>query len=231
MDASRQKLGQLEIFVGLSPDELDALAKRVRWRRYGAKHEVFGHTDDSQDVYFVIEGSVRVSVYSHGGKEVSFRDLQAGEMFGELSAIDGQPRSAGVVTLTDTVLAAVTAGAFREMLADYPPVAMATLKRLTKLVRALSDRVFEFSALQVRNRIHAELLRMAGEQAGAGNTVLLSPAPRHADIASRVSTHREAVTRELNRMARAGMIERRGSDMVIRDVERLAEAVHAVMGD
>ena len=96
---------------------------------------------------------------------------------------------------------------------------------LVGLVRKLSDRVVEFSVLTVRNRIHSELLRLALERDGGGNTVTLSPAPRHADIASRMATHREAVTRELNALADNGLIDRQPGALIIADVSGLKRLV------
>ena len=98
---------------------------------------------------------------------------------------------------------------------------------LVDLVRKLSDRVVEYSVLTVRNRIHAELLRLAREQIVDGNTATLSPAPKHADIAGRVATHREAVTRELNVLVGEGCMERRPGALVISDVSRLERLVKA----
>ena len=77
-----------------------------------------------------------------------------------------------------------------------------------KKIRALTTRVYEFSTLAVKNRIQAELLRLARLASGDGKRARVAPAPTHSEIASRVATHREAVTRELNRLARLGLIER-----------------------
>jgi CRP-like cAMP-binding protein len=118
---------------------------------------------------------------------------------------------------------------FWTVVEHYPQVAAAVMRHLVGLVRALSGRVFEFSTLAVKNRIHAELLRLAREVSRLNSaTVLLSPAPTHAEIASRISTHREAVTRELNEMVRAGLIERRSGGLIICDIERLARLVEDV---
>ena len=89
--------------------------------------------------------------------------------------------------------------------------------------------MFEFSTLTVSNRIHAELLRLAGGDAGKQNAVI-SPPPRHAEIASRVSTHREAVTRELNVLARAGILKQEREALHILDLPKLAHMVHEVLG-
>ena len=103
--------------------------------------------------------------------------------------------------------------------------------RLTRLVRALSERVVELSTLTVRRRIQVELLRLARETAPGQKCAVIFPAPTHAELASRVSTHREAVTRGLGELARAGIVEKRGGTLVIRDVEALAAMVNEVLSE
>jgi hypothetical protein len=102
----------------------------------------------------------------------------------------------------------MSAAAFRELLHSEPRVALALLPQLVMKIRALTTRVYEFSTLAVSNRIQAELLRLASLVPRAGKRARIDPAPTHTDIASRISTHREAVTRELNRLSRSGLIER-----------------------
>ena len=99
------------------------------------------------------------------------------------------------------------------------------LDRLTKTIRALTTRVYEFSTLAVNNRIQAELLGLANLGPKEGKNARIVPAPTHVEIASRVSTHREAVTRELNRLSRIGIIERRGGTLLVKDTDRLSEMV------
>jgi Mn-dependent DtxR family transcriptional regulator len=64
-----------------------------------------------------------------------------------------------------------------------------------------------------------------------GNAARIVPAPTHVEIASRVSTHREAVTRELSRLSRMGLIERRGGTLAVKDLDRLAKMVHEASGE
>jgi CRP/FNR family transcriptional regulator, cyclic AMP receptor protein len=160
---------------------------------------------------------------------VSFRDLPAGEMFGELSAIDGLPRSCSVVALTDTLVAVMSASLFWDLLRGHESVNAYILRRLTRLVRVLSERVVEFSTLTVQQRIQAELLRLARETAPGQKCAVIVSAPTHGELASRLSTHREAVTRGLGELARAGIIEKRRGGLVIRNVEALAALVDEVL--
>src|SRR5690606_30299797 len=147
-------------------------------------------------------GEARVTIYSLAGKLVSFRELEPGEVFGEYPAIDRGPRSASVEARTDCLVAALPGAAFRKLVAAEPIVAQAMLPQLVMKIRALTTRVYEFSTLAVSNRIQAELLRLARLAANEGSVARIAPAPTHTEIASRVSTHREAVTREFTRLSR-----------------------------
>jgi len=220
----------VRLLQSLDPDELRALAKRCHWHRYKAGQQIISYRDTATEVYFVIGGKVRASICSRSGREVTFRDLEAGQMFGELSAIDRRPRSASVVTLTESLIVSMSAEVFREVRETHPEIAELLLQQTVDLVRDLSDRVYEFTALGVRNRIHAEVLRLALDHMRERNAAEIVPAPTHADIASRISTHREAVTRELNELHRAGLIDRAGHAIIVKDVARLRRLVQDVGG-
>jgi CRP-like cAMP-binding protein len=221
-------LAAVEIFRDLDRAGLSAIARQCAWRTYAAEQQIVGQLDESREVYFVLSGRARVNLYSPDGRDVTFRDIGPGDIFGELAAIDGAPRSANVVALVDTTIASLRANEFWQVLRDHPAVAAATLRRLVRLVRSLSERIYEFSTFAVRNRIHAELLRLGRDHTIAANQATIDPAPTHAEIASRISTHREAVSRELSDLVRAGVIVRQGQALLIKDVARLAHLVETV---
>ncbi len=157
-----QSLASVRLLAGIARDELSELAKTCTWRRYSAGQQITGQFDKTTDVYFITEGKVRAISYSLAGKEVSFRDIDAGGTFGEFAAIDGAPRSTSVVALEDaSLIAALPSDRFRNILERHPQVTSALLKRMTRLARALTERVFESNTFPVANRIHAELWRLA----------------------------------------------------------------------
>ena len=123
------------------------------------------------------------------------------------------------------------APAFRKLLQTEMVVSQALIRDLVKNVRTLTQRVYEFSTLAVNNRIQGELLRLASLAPKDGKSARIDPAPTHSEIASRVSTHREAVTRELNRLSRVGIIERQDKTLIVRDVERLTAMLHEMTGE
>jgi CRP/FNR family transcriptional regulator, cyclic AMP receptor protein len=220
------------ILADMPQERLEQLAGTCKWQDYAAGEQILSYDDPSTDVFFLAAGKVRVIIYSASGKAVVFADLRPGAMFGEIAAIDRLARSAGVEAIEPSTIASLTAREFESLLLREPAVTVATLRHVTAEVRRLSERVIEFSTLAVQNRIHAELLRLAA--AGARQPqgqVLLSPAPSLADIADRISTHREAVSRELSRLASTGLLHREGSDLRITDVARLERLVREARAD
>ena len=224
-------LAGIAIFSALPPNALETVHRRCSWRRYEQGEPIVDYLDASDDVFFVAAGEVCVTIYSLAGKAVSFRNLVTGDIFGEYAAIDGEPRSASVEARTGCLIASMPAKDFRKLLKSEPVVAQAVIRALVRNVRTLTKRVYEFSTLAVNNRIQAELLRLASLAPREGKGARLDPAPTHADIASRVSTHREAVTRELNRLSRIGLIERQHGTLIVRDLGRLAAMLQEMTGE
>ena len=213
---------------GVPLPALETLAGQCRWRRFEAGQRVFSRESLDRDVYLIVSGKVRVAAYSGAGQQVTYRDLEAGTWFGDLAAIDELSRSADVEALEETLLASMSPAVFRRLLHEHPEVCDRMLLRLVTLIRDLSDRVFDFSTLGVQNRVHAELLRLAKQAGVEKNRARIDPAPKHTDIASKVSTYREQVTRELSALAKQGLLVRDGQTLVIPDVGRLERIVAEV---
>ena len=223
-------LASVELFQDLGHDDLADLAGLCRKERYSKGQQIIGHKDDSRDVYFVQAGRVGIILFSQSGKEIGFRQLDAVDMFGDIAAIDSNVRSASVIALSNVELAQISSLDFRRLLASHPVVNQRLMERLVRLIRSLTERVYEFSALGVRHRIHAELLRLAKRHMSGDKVANISPIPTHADIAGLVSTHREAVSREFSQLASEGLIERRGQNLVVHDVQKLEDMVFAQDG-
>lgn len=205
---------------GLDPEDREALLALLNRHGYGPEEVVISHLDTNRDVFFLFEGRVRVTIYSEGGKAVDYRDIQPGGFFGEIAAIDGGPRSASVIALDPIRGGWLRQRDFAQMLATRPGFARALLVHLAGQVRRLTERVFEFSTLAVRERLVMELIRL-GEAAGTGDRAAITPAPTHFDLAARISTHREAVSREMSALRKAGVLRKEENTLVIRSLDRL----------
>src|SRR6185312_14089740 len=193
----KTSLQGISLFAGLESHVLEQIHKNCAWRSYEPGDWIVNYLDNSNDVFFIANGEVRVTIYSVSGKAVSFCDLGTGEVFGEYAAIDGQSRSASVQARSSCEIASLSAASFLKLLGNER-VLNELLRKLVKTIRMLDRRVYEFSTLAVNSRIR---------------------------------THREAVTRELTRLTRLGILERQGHVLVVKDVDRLELIVHDAVGE
>jgi CRP/FNR family transcriptional regulator, cyclic AMP receptor protein len=214
----------------LSAERLTSVEQACRYKRFAAQEQIVDRDSATTDVFFVVRGSVRVVNYSILGREIAFDEVTAGNYFGELSALDGQPRSASVMALEDTLILALPRSLFLNLLSEHPNIALQVMMRLAKIVRTADERIMDLSTLAAHNRVHAELLRQARIHIVDGGSARIEPVPVHSDIASRVSTTRETVARVLNDLARRGIVERTKDALLIHDLGRLRNMVQEVRG-
>lgn len=214
-------LQRVDILKGLDARALREIADQCNWTRYKRNQYVIRRAGADRNVYFVIAGMVRVSAQAGRGRQIILRDLAAGEIFGEHSAIDGRTHYADALAARESLVASMPPEAFRAMLANHASVREHVLRRLSGSVRELADRLIDFGAQRVRPRVWVELLRLARHAGVQANAARIEHAPAHRDIASHVGTSREEVTRELSRLGRKGLLERDGRALVLRDVAAL----------
>ncbi|MDW6020748.1 Crp/Fnr family transcriptional regulator [Mesorhizobium sp. BAC0120] len=205
----------------LGEADLAALAERWSARTYRQNELIIAHGDTGRDVFFLIEGRARVTLFSEDGREIAYRDVEPGDIFGELAGIDGKARSASIVALEQSRAARLPAAAFRDIVRTRPDFAWTLLEHLSAQLRRMTERVFEFSTLVVRQRLIHELLRRAEEHEQGGEEVEICPAPTHFELAATISTHREAVSREMSTLAKRGLVAKRGNRLVLRDLAAL----------
>ena len=208
----------------------EAVERQCRWRNFKADEQIIDRQSTSRDVYFVANGKAQVVMYSLSGREITFDDLETGGHFGELASIDGQPRSANVVALENTTVAIMSPDTFNRLLSDNPGIAEQLMVRMAEVIRTSTDRIMDLSTLGANNRVYGELLSLCKLRLRNDNTARIKPIPNHADIASRVSTTRETVARVLSDLARAGLVSREPTELLITDVAKLTNMVEEFRG-
>lgn len=222
----------LDSLTKLLPAPLgERLAGQARLMTLRAGQIVIGHQDETSDVFVVLEGNLRVELASLNGREIILADAGPGDLFGEFAALDDQPRSATVTAVSAVILASIPGAAFRATVLGDPVSADWIAQRLVRHIRLLTERIFELNALAVRSRLHCELLRLCLGAGIADNRAFISPAPTHVQFASRIGTHREAVTREFQYLQKQDIVIQQGRELRVNDVEKLAEIVRAAAGD
>lgn len=214
------------------PDALrEVLLARSRPQQVKSGQVVIVSGEATRHVYLVVEGTMRTALFASTGREVAIRDIAQGELFGEMAALDGLPRSSTVVAASDATLAVVSEQDFTAAIAQDGLAALWLLRRFSMMVRLLTQKVFELSALPVHSRLHCELLRMAADGTSLGSAVLIDPAPTHADLAARVGSHREMVTREFRYLSDQGILRQQGRKLTLLNLAQLMHEIQRVSGN
>jgi CRP/FNR family transcriptional regulator, cyclic AMP receptor protein len=221
-------LARLAFLQGAEPAALAAAAPLARWLAVGTGELVLDFGDATDDVFLVAEGAVRVVVRTPLGLEVILGDLGPGEVFGEMAAIDGAPRSASVTALHAARLCRLPAAAFLDLALRSPAVGLRLMRVLTARLRLQDQRLFERDVLPVRHRLASELLRLSRPREGDGpaGRVVSPPPPQHV-LAARIGARRETVSLMLAELAREGLVEVSARAVALPRPEALRAAIDA----
>ena len=216
---------KIALFSEVSEKQRALLDQKIVTRVFHEGELILDFEDQSRDVLFILSGKVRVLYRSVLGREVILADLEQGDFFGELSAIDGQGRSANVTALQKCEIAIVPQALFTQLAISEPSIADVILKTLVSRIRALDLRFSEMSVLKTNERLYSELLRLSRPRRGQAGQRIISPPPFHHHLAGRIGCRREVVSRELSRLMKAGIIEKSRGGLVLIDVEELEQRI------
>jgi len=197
------------------------ISAKCSHRRYQRNDWVVAPHELNNDVFFLECGFVRLQLPKEVGREIVFHDLQARDFFGGEEAIHCEPRTAGVLALTDVAVTRMPGRTFTELLRTYPDMCDQFLQRLAEEIHVLVNRVNELSTLDIRHRVYAELLRLCRRKAEGGGRAMISPPPLHTEIAARIGARREPVSREMKALERVGILKRSRCAVEIVDTQRL----------
>jgi CRP-like cAMP-binding protein len=222
-------LRRLPFFRDIAEAALADFARQFHWHHHAAGEVVIEASEAGDQVFFVIEGEVRVVIRTASGQEMIFNDLGAGEFFGELAAIDGVVRSANVTALLRTRLLSVPGPAFMRFVLSEPLLCQRLLHLLAARLRAKDERILESVVLTARHRLMSELLRLSRDR-GGGERTISPPPPQHV-IGARIGLRREVVSRELAKMARAGLLTVGRRAIVLHRPEALRAEIDARLSD
>ncbi len=222
------RLAGIKLFKGLDID-LERFEARANWRRFDPEEVLVDFDEPSTDVYFLLTGEVRVLMRTASGKEVILHEMRPGDLFGELAALDGVPRSANVTALTRGEACVMPALVFKELLFSHQPVAERLFCLMAARIRELNARFMEQTVLDLRHRLYSELLRLSTPRQDRSGERVITPPPFHHIVAARIGCRREQITREFTMLTQEGLIERTRGALILRQPDvlkaRVAEAL------
>ncbi|MGB5339929.1 MAG: Crp/Fnr family transcriptional regulator [Gammaproteobacteria bacterium] len=197
-------LGNISLFSDLADEDLKVLTKHTVTRVY-PKNNVIIHEGDSSDALFVVvSGRVKAFLSDEKGKEIVLNHHGPGEYFGEMALFDDEPRSASVITLEKTSLSMISKSDFEACLRTNPQVALHVIRGLIKRLRIATDNVRSLALMDVYGRVARILLQLAEQDDGQ---LIIREKLTHQDIADRVGSSREMVSRIFKDLKSGGYIE------------------------
>lgn len=217
------QLAKIKLLQGLSEVELIDLARAARWHRFEEGEVIFDRQSDCRGVYLVVEGEVDVVNFSSQGREIAYARVREGDFFGELSAIDGQPRSANIVAQSNCRIAELSRETFTELLKERPQIAFRVLQKMVGIIRTADERIMDLATLGAHQRVCIELLRLAKDDPVKPGSWMIYPLPTQAEIAALASTTRETVARVMGQLSDDGFIRKVHKTVYIDSRDKLAE--------
>lgn len=206
-----------------------AIADLGERRRYAPGDLLFVEGDRSHSVYVCLEGRVRIFLTLPSGRELLVGIKTPGDEFGELSALDGRPRSASAATIDRTVVAEIRADRFMELLVEEPHLSVAVCQSLSAELRRANERLVtrnSDSAVVRTGRMLVELASMRMRHGGPEGSFEL--ALTQSDLAGWIGATRESTARALARFRRAGLVETGRGRITVLDVVGLNRLVATV---
>ena len=195
----------------LQDELLKAIATRGGIRNFPAQAVLINEADDSDSIYIIVKGRVKVYGSSATGREIVYNTHGPGEYFGEMS-LDDRPRSASVMTLEPTTCVVVTGASVRDFLASHPDFALHLIRKLIGLVRRSTDNVKSLALEDVYTRVARVLLELAQEEDGRQ---MIADKLTQQDIADRVGASREMVSRIFKQLTQGGYVALEGRRIVL----------------
>lgn len=217
-------LKQAPLFESLNEKELHSLSE-VCLPRIFPKDKIVIMAEEERDSLFVIhKGQVKVSIVNEEGKEVILSILGDGNFFGEMSLLDGHPRSANVTTMQETELLMVKRADFLQLIQTTPQIAIKLLSVLAGRLRKTDRKIEGLALSDVTGRITQTLLQLAEEQGVATpEGILVRNRPTHQDLANMSGTTRETVSRILKRLHTQEYIVHKGKDLLILSIQPISD--------
>jgi CRP/FNR family cyclic AMP-dependent transcriptional regulator len=210
-----QYLSRMDIFQGLSREEVEGLFARSALRQYPKGALLFAPDDPAEYLYVLKEGTVELYRLSEEGKRLNIRRMGPESIFGEMGLL-GQTLHGCFAEATEPSLVCVaTRESVEEMLVRHPRVAVRLLRVVGQRLREAEDQLARFAFRPVQARLAAFLLQHCDEATGNVHGFT------HEEIGESIGALRSTVTQSLGELARAGVVEVKHKCVRVRDLDAL----------
>lgn len=206
-DLITEFLREIPIFKSLSANYLSRLANDFTVVEAKKGQIIFNQSDSSTDLYIVLEGAVKASLLDHDSHELVLATFGKGNFFGELSLLDGKPRSATLIAVEDTKLGVLKREKFHSTIKRDPMIAIDLLSTLVQRLRTTNSMIESLAFLDVSQRLIKLFLEIAHAEGSADkNGFYRIKKLTHKDLAARTGASREAISKIIKVLVFKGVI-------------------------
>ena len=212
----QELLRSVPIFSELSEADIASLARLTSRRTCPKDTVVFFENEEGDSFFCIVAGRIKVTILGDDGREVILSVLGRGDFFGEMALLDNEPRSATAIAVEDTELLSLHRNDFQSVLSDNRSIMSALIKILTARLRRANHQISTLALLDVYGRVARVIVDTArdeGKRLKDGRIAFRRAT--HQEIANRIGTTRETVTRMLKDLERQGLIHIDGKEVVV----------------
>lgn len=214
--------GDVPLFRGIRPADIDGLDLQLTERRLGPWEILFNQQDTTTDVHFLVGGELVALFWTPEGREVIFGRIGPGSYVGEIAALDEGPRSLAVLARREASILSMPGPVFRALFDRVPTLRWRVTRDLVSRVRGLTARHLELATYTVERRVTSYLVMLAIDRGQMMVGGVIADAPTHADIAAWIGSNREMVSRSLKSLTEKGLLRVSRRRIEILDPDRLA---------
>lgn len=220
-------LRQVSFFGKLDEAMLGQIAQRTRRRQFGPHEALFHQGDPGETLYVIVAGNVAIQKPAASGQTIYLAQRCGGEHFGEMALIDAKPRMADAVTVTACDLLMLGREEFIHCIEACPAIALAVMTSLAERLREAADDVENYRSLDVLGRLAHTLLTLAEAQGGpeSSGALRLDLTMSQQELADRIGTTRESVSRALAQLRRLKAIRSESRSHMILEPTKLGAAI------
>ena len=199
----------------------ESLRTTANIKTYDAKTTILHENDPGGSVYFILEGKVNITGYSASGREIWYSKLEAGDIFGEMAALQGGLRTASVIAATATTTAIISNAEFLSLLQNNADMSLWLLRELVQRLDETTKQLYERVALNMTTRMCVQLLERCSTFTNFEGEYEVKPRLVLAQLARQLNTDRENVSRAISELVKEGVLRRDGRDIFILDKHAL----------
>jgi CRP-like cAMP-binding protein len=212
----RELLRSVPLFSELSDVDVASLARLAARRSYPKDTVVFFENEEGDFFFTIVGGRIKVTILGDDGREIILSMLGPGDFFGEMALLDNEPRSATAIAVEESELLSLHRTDFQSVIGDNPAISNALIKVLTARLRRANHQISTLALLDVYGRVARVILDMAREEGRRLKDGRIAfRRATHQEIANRIGTTRETVTRMLKDLERQGLVKVEGRELVL----------------